>query len=358
MISTSKIYIAGHRGLVGSSIQRSLIEKNFKNLVYRQSKELDLRRQQDVENFFEKERPEYVFLAAAKVGGIFANSTYKADFIYDNIAIAANIIQASYKTGVKKLLNLGSSCIYPKLAPQPLKEEYLLSGPLEPTNEPYAIAKIAAIKLCRYFNEQYATNYISVMPTNLYGPHDNFDLNTSHVLPAFLRKLHLSKLLQQKDYDFIIKDLELFGNKLDIDKEGLPGVNPKFLSNYLSKFGIYPDKIILWGSGSPYREFLYVDDMAEAALFVMGHCNSKDIEEFVNIGSGEDIPLHELAEMVRAVVDCKGEITWDTDRPDGTPRKLLDVSMISDLGWKSRVGLKEGIERTYQWYLELSGISN
>lgn len=358
MISTSKIYIAGHKGLVGSSIQRNLTVKGFENLIYRQSKELDLRRQQDVEAFFEKERPEYVFLAAAKVGGIFANSTYKAEFIYDNITIAANIIQASYKAGVKKLLNLGSSCIYPKLAPQPLKEEYLLSGPLEPTNEPYAIAKIAAIKLCRYFNEQYGTNFISVMPTNLYGPHDNFDLHTSHVLPAFLRKLHLSKLLGQNDHNLIVNDLELFGNKPDIDKEGLSGVDPEFLSGYLSKFGIYPDKIILWGSGRPYREFLYVDDMAEATVFMMEHCNAEDIKEFVNIGSGEDVTLYELAELVKAVVGFKGEITWDTNKPDGTPRKLLDVSTINDLGWKSRVGLKEGTKKTYNWYLKLSGMSN
>ena len=358
MISASKIYIAGHKGLVGSSIQRSLTANGFENLIYRQSKELDLRRQQDVEVFFEKERPEYVFLAAAKVGGIFANSTYKADFIYDNIAIAANVIHASYNAGVKKLLNLGSSCIYPKLALQPLKEEYLLSGPLEPTNEPYAIAKIAAIKLCRYFNEQYGTNYISVMPTNLYGPNDNFDLHTSHVLPAFLRKLHLSKLLRHNDHTLIVNDLELFGNKPDIYDGSLSDIDLKFLSHHLSQFGIYPDKITLWGSGKPFREFLYVDDMAEAAIFVMEHCNAEDIKEFVNIGSGEDVALYELAEIVNGVVGFKGEITWDTNRPDGTPRKLLDVSIINDLGWKSRVGLKEGIERTYQWYLELSGIPN
>jgi GDP-L-fucose synthase len=352
MISTSKIYIAGHKGLVGSSIQRNLTVKGFENLIVRQSKELDLRRQQDVEAFFEKERPEYVFLAAAKVGGIFANSTYKAEFIYDNITIAANVIHASYKTGVKKLLNLGSSCIYPKLAPQPLKEEYLLSGVLEPTNEPYAIAKIAAIKLCRYFNEQYGTNYISVMPTNLYGPHDNFDLHNSHVLPAFLRKLHLSKLLRQNDHNLIVKDLELFGNKPDSYNGSLSDVHLESLSHHLSEFGIYPDKITLWGSGRPFREFLYVDDMAEAALFIMEHGNAHDIKEFVNIGSGEDIPLYELAEMVKAAVGFKGEITWDTNKPDGTPRKLLDVSTINDLGWKFRVGLKEGIKRTYKWYLE------
>ena len=352
MIPNAKIYIAGHKGLVGSSIHRRLLRQCYDNIIYRESRDLDLRRQQDVEMFFEKERPEYVFLAAAKVGGIFANNTYKADFIYDNIIIAANVIHASYKTGVKKLLNLGSSCIYPKLAPQPLKEEYLLSGPLEPTNEPYAIAKIAAIKLCRYYNEQYGMNFISVMPTNLYGPNDNFDLNTSHVLPAFLRKFHLSKLLHQNNYDLILKDLEIFGNKPDISNPSPSGVDPEFLTHYLSQFGIYPDKITLWGSGRPFREFLHVDDMAEAAAFLMERYDSKDITEFINIGTGQDITLHELAETVKGIVGFQGEIQWDTNRPDGTPRKLLDISMINDLGWKPNVGLKEGIRRTYQWYLE------
>ena len=352
MIPNAKIYIAGHKGLVGSSIHRRLLRQGYDNIIYRESRDLDLRRQQDVEMFFEKERPEYVFLAAAKVGGIFANNTYKADFIYDNIIIAANVIHASYKTGVKKLLNLGSSCIYPKLAPQPLKEEYLLSGPLEPTNEPYAIAKIAAIKLCRYYNEQYGMNFISVMPTNLYGPNDNFDLNTSHVLPAFLRKFHLSKLLHQNNYDLILKDLEMFGNKPDISNPSPSGVDPEFLTHYLSQFGIYPDKITLWGSGRPFREFLHVDDMAEAAAFLMERYDSTDITEFINIGTGQDITLRELAETVKGIVGFQGEIQWDTNRPDGTPRKLLDISMINDLGWKPNVGLKEGIRRTYQWYSE------
>ena len=358
MIRTAKIYIAGHKGLVGSSIHRRLLSQGYDNIIYRESKDLDLRRQHDVEIFFEKERPEYVFLAAAKVGGIFANNTYKADFIYDNITIATNVIHASYKTGLNKLLNLGSSCIYPKLAPQPLKEEYLLSGPLEPTNEPYAIAKIAAIKLCRYYNEQYGMNFISVMPTNLYGPNDNFNLNTSHVLPAFLRKFHLSKLLHQNNYDLILKDLEVFGNKPDISNPSSSGVNPEFLTNHLSRFGIYPDKIILWGSGRPFREFLHVDDMAEAVVFLMERYDAKDIAEFINIGTGHDITLHELAETVKGIVGFQGEIHWDTNRPDGTPRKLLDTSTINDLGWKASVGLEEGIKRTYQWYLESNVIKS
>ncbi|MCD6281580.1 MAG: GDP-L-fucose synthase, partial [Deltaproteobacteria bacterium] len=275
----------------------------------RSHSELDLTRQEDVEAFFEKERPEYVFLAAARVGGILANSTYKAEFIYDNIMIAANVINTSYKYGVKKLLNLGSSCIYPKHAPQPMKEEYLLSGKLEPTNEPYAIAKIAAIKLCRYYNEQYGTNFISVMPTNLYGPNDNFDLKTSHVLPALIRKFHDAKV------------------------EG-------------------KDKVVLWGTGTPRREFLYVDDLADACLHLMQDYDARDIGEFVNIGTGEDITIKELAELIASIVGFRGDIVWDRDKPDGTPQKLLDVSRINKMGWKAKTGLKQGIIQTYDWYKE------
>ena len=305
----AKIYIAGHRGLVGSAIVRKLKKEGYNNLVVRSHSELDLTRQEDVEAFFEKERPEYVFLAAARVGGILANSTYKAEFIYDNIMIAANVINTSYKYGVKKLLNLGSSCIYPKYAPQPMKEEYLLSGKLEPTNEPYAIAKIAAIKLCRYYNEQYGTNFISVMPTNLYGPNDNFDLKTSHVLPALIRKFHDAKV------------------------EG-------------------KDKVVLWGTGTPRREFLYVDDLADACLHLMQDYDARDIGEFVNIGTGEDITIKELAELIASIVGFRGDIVWDRDKPDGTPQKLLDVSRINKMGWKARTGLKQGIIQTYDWYKE------
>ena len=309
MMKNAKIFIAGHRGLVGSAIVRKLEKEGYNNLVVRSHSELDLTRQEDVEAFFEKERPEYVFLAAARVGGILANSTYKAEFIYDNIMIAANVINTSYKYGVKKLLNLGSSCIYPKHAPQPMKEEYLLSGKLEPTNEPYAIAKIAAIKLCRYYNEQYGTNFISVMPTNLYGPNDNFDLKTSHVLPALIRKFHDAKV------------------------EG-------------------KDKVVLWGTGTPRREFLYVDDLADACLDLMQDYDARDIGEFVNIGTGEDITIKELAELIASIVGFRGDIVWDRDKPDGTPQKLLDVSRINKMGWKARTGLKQGIIQTYDWYKE------
>ena len=340
----AKIYVAGHRGLVGSAIMRKLKKLGYINIITRTHKELDLTKQADVEAFFEKERPEYVFLAAARVGGILANNTYKADFIYNNIMIAANVIHAAYKYGVKKLLNLGSSCIYPKFAPQPLKEEYLLTGSLEPTNEPYAIAKISAIKLCRYFNEQYGTKFMSVMPTNLYGPNDNFDLETSHVLPALIRKFHLAKLLLKKDFDMIKKDLAIYSSvSFSSEKE---------IVDYLKKHGIFSNYVTLWGTGSPYREFLYVDDLAEACIFLMRNYDAKDIGEFVNIGAGKDIQIKELAKLVKEIVNFKGEIKWDTTKPDGTPRKLLNVSKIHQLGWAPNITLKEGIIKTYEWYCE------
>lgn len=347
----SKIYIAGHKGLVGSAITEKLKESGYNNIIVRSHKELDLTRQKDTENFFEKERPEYVFLAAAKVGGILANSTYKANFIYDNIMIAANVIYASYKYGVKKLLNLGSSCIYPKFAPQPMKEEYLLTGSLEPTNEPYAIAKISAIKLCRYFNEQYGTNFISVMPTNQYGPNDNFNLETSHVLPALIRKIHLAKCLENSDWDSIRKDL----NKNPV--ENINGQSPKDeILKILEKYGIKKVQpsastiVELWGSGSPYREFLYVSDTAEACVFLMQNYDAKDIGEFVNIGAGKDIQIKELANLIKKIVGYKGEIRWDTSKPDGTPKKLLDVERMNKLGWKAKVRLEEGIGLVYKDY--------
>lgn len=313
MNKASKIYVAGHRGLVGSALVRKLRERGYGNLVLRSSKEVDLRRQSAVEAFFESERPEYVFLAAAKVGGILANSTYKAEFIYDNTMIAANVINAAYTYKVKKLLNLGSSCIYPKFTPQPMKEEHILTGILEPTNEPYAIAKIAAIKLCRYYNEQYGTNYISVMPTNLYGPHDNFDLETSHVLPALIRKFHEAK------------------------------INGR-------------ETVLLWGSGEPFREFLHVDDLADACVFLMLSFNYRDIGEFINIGTGVEIQIANLAGMIKKIVDFKGEIIHDTAKPDGTPRKLLDISRLKRLGWTYKVDLETGIRETYRWYLSRSNI--
>lgn len=312
MNKKANIYVAGHRGLVGSALVRKLQEKGYTNLALKTSKELDLRRQADVEAFFARERPEYVFLAAGKVGGILANNTYKADFIYDNIMIAANVIQASHAVGVKKLLNLGSSCIYPKHAPQPMKEEYLLSGLLEPTNEPYAIAKISAIKLCRYFNEQYNCNFMSVMPTNLYGSHDNFDLETSHVLPALIRKFHEAKVSGQRS-------------------------------------------VTIWGSGEPFREFLYVDDLADACMFLMEQYNYQDIGEFVNIGMGKDIRIRDLAELIRNIVGFDGEIVHDLSKPDGTPRKLLDSSKILSLGWAPKISLEAGIRKTYTDYTASHG---
>lgn len=304
----SKIYIAGHGGLVGSALVRKLRELGFKNLVLKTSNELDLRRQAEVEDFFEKEQPEYVFLAAAKVGGILANNTYKAEFIYDNISIAANVIHASYKYKAKKVLNLGSSCIYPKFAEQPIQEEYLLTGPLEPTNEPYAIAKIAAIKMCRYYNEQYGTNFISVMPTNLYGPNDNFDLETAHVLPALVRKFHEAKMSHQ-------------------------------------------ESVVLWGTGEPFREFLYVDDLADACLFLFENYDYGTIGEFINVGSGQDIRIHDLAVLIKSVTGYNGKIIYDATKPNGTPKKLLDVSKIRQLAWEAKTPLEDGIKKVYESFL-------
>jgi len=303
----SKIFVAGHTGLVGSAVKRKLESDGYNNLILRSHAELDLTWQEQVENFFEKEKPEYVFLCAAKVGGILANSTYPAEFIYKNIMIAANVIHASYRYGVKKLLNLGSSCIYPKFALQPIKEECLLTDTLEPTNEPYAIAKIAAIKLCRYYNEQYGTNFLSVMPTNLYGPNDNFDLETSHVLPALIRRFHEAK------------------------RDSLT-------------------EVTLWGTGSPLREFLYVDDMADACVYLMKSYDAQDIGEFVNVGTGMDLTIKELAQLIAGIVGFLGKIIWDTTKPDGTPKKLLDVSKINALGWKAQTNLRQGIMKTYTWY--------
>ena len=310
MEKTSKIYIAGHRGMVGSSILRALQAKGFTNFVLRTSAELDLRNQQAVADFFALEKPDYVFLAAAKVGGIVANNTYRADFIYENMMIQSNVIHQAYLNGVKKLLFLGSSCIYPKLAPQPLKEEYLLTGLLEQTNEPYAIAKIAGIKMCDAYREQYGCNFISVMPTNLYGPNDNYDLNNSHVLPALLRKFIVAKNNEDKE-------------------------------------------VTIWGTGSPLREFLYADDLAAACLFLMETHNESGL---VNIGVGEDISILDLAIMVKKIVGYEGEILTDTSKPDGTPRKLMDVSKLTNLGWKASIGLEDGIKKVYEeikdrnWY--------
>jgi GDP-L-fucose synthase len=309
MEKESKIYLAGHRGLVGSALKRNLESKGYSNLIFRTHKELDLTDQHDVNEFFAREKPEYVFLAAAKVGGILANSSYPAEFIYENLMIEANIIHAAYKNGVKKLLFLGSSCIYPKFAPQPLKEEYLLSGSLEETNEAYAIAKITGIRLCKHYNQQYGTNFISVMPTNLYGPNDNFDLETSHVMPALIRKFHEAK------------------------------VNNK-------------PEVVVWGTGKPLREFMHVDDMADACVYLMENFNYSDVGEFVNIGIGKDILIRELAELIKQIVGFEGEIRYDASKPDGTPQKLLDVAKLNGLGWKAKIPLEEGIKDTFNWYIQ------
>lgn len=302
MEKDSRIYIAGHNGMVGSALKRKLEQEGFYNLVLRSSKELDLRNQSAVERFFSEERPEYVFLAAAKVGGIIANNTYRAEFLYDNLMIQTNVIHQSYLTGVKKLMFLGSSCIYPKLAPQPLKEEYLLTGLLETTNEPYAIAKIAGIKMCDAYRDQYGCHFISVMPTNLYGPNDNFDLTTSHVLPALLRKIHEAKENNQQQVE-------------------------------------------VWGTGKPRREFMHVDDLADACYFLM---NRYDAPGLINIGVGEDISITELTDLIKNIVGFNGDIRYDPTKPDGTPRKLMDVSKLNALGWRASIPLSEGIKKVYQ----------
>ena len=307
-----KIYVAGHTGMVGSAITNGLERNGYKNLILKNYPGLDLTRQEDVEIFFKTEKPEIVIVAAAKVGGILANNTYRAEFIYDNLMIEANIIHNAYKAGVEKLIFLGSSCIYPKLAQQPLKEEYLLSDYLEYTNEPYAIAKIAGIKLCENYFRQYCSNFYSVMPTNLYGPNDNFDLQTSHVLPAFIRKFHEAKEKNEKE-------------------------------------------VVIWGSGKPLREFLYVEDLADAILFLLENVNAEDLYEkgitHLNIGTGKDISIDGLANLISEIVEYKGSINHDISKPDGTPRKLLDVSRLNSLGWKYKTELKMGIEKTYYWFL-------
>ena len=345
---TSRIFIAGHRGLVGSAIMRGLAAHGYQNIVTRELAELDLRDRAAVDRFFETERPEYVFFAAGKVGGIVANSTYKAEFIYDNLAIALNVIDASYRAGVKKLLNLGSSCIYPRLAPQPLKEEYLLTGLLEPTNEPYAIAKIGAIKLCRYYNEQYGTNFLSVMPTNLYGPGDNFNLETSHVLPALMRKFHLAKLVNGGDSRGIREDLA--SRPLGFGIQVSPSMSDSQVEATLERLGIFRDHVLLWGTGSPLREFLFSDDLADAVIYLMMNHNAADVGELVNIGFGVDCSIKALAEKIKTLVGYAGDIRFDPSRPDGTPKKLLDVSKINSLGWHPRLTLEEGMIRMYEWY--------
>jgi len=356
MKKTSRIYIAGHTGLVGSALLRRLEAEGYSNLVVRKHSDLNLIRQTDVEDFFKAEKPEYVFLAAAKVGGIMANYTYPAEFIYTNLAIQNNIIHAAWKTGIKRLLFLGSSCIYPKECPQPMKEDYLLSGPLEPTNEPYAIAKIAGIKLCQSYNRQYGTKYLCVMPTNLYGPNDNFDLETSHVLPALIRKFRLAKLAEQGDWEGIRKDEQKYGTIPEEIKQSI-GLT-SFISDLEKTTSNSKPSVLLWGSGSPRRELLHVDDLADACIF-LSRLNENDYHELfndnrtplINIGCGEDQTIKELSETVAQVVGYKGDVQWDLDKPDGTPQKLLDISKIKKLQWKPKIALTDGIPNVYKWYV-------
>jgi GDP-L-fucose synthase len=356
----AKIYVAGHRGLVGSAIVRALEAAGYENIVVRTHDELDLKRQAAVESFFHRERPEYMFLGAAKVGGIMANFTYPAEFIYDNTTIQTNVIHAAYQAGVKRLLFMGSSCIYPRECPQPMKEEHLLTGPLEQTNQPYALAKIAGIIQCEAYNRQYGTRYLAVMPTNLYGPNDNYDLLNSHVLPALIRKYHLAKLALQGDWDRISREEAAYGT--------IPHDVKEFLAAISRENGCSPPRdinasasepaVVLWGTGAPRREFLHADDLAEACLFAMnlpeGQYDSllhpaTDLP-LVNIGCGTDNEIRELAAIVADVVGYAGRTVWDTSKPDGTPQKLLDVSRLQDMGWSSRIGLAEGIKNAYGDY--------
>jgi GDP-L-fucose synthase len=351
----SKIYVAGHRGLVGSAIVNNLTSKGYTNLIFKTHAELDLTNQQEVEKFFAKENPEYVILAAAKVGGIVANNNYRADFIYENLMIQSNVIHQSYLSGVKKLLFLGSTCIYPKNAPQSIKEDSLLTSELEYTNEPYAIAKIAGIKMCESYNLQYGTNFIAVMPTNLYGPNDNFDLEKSHVLPALIRKIHLGKCLEDDNWRAIKSDL----NKNPI--EGVDGsASKKVILEIVSKYGIEKGQIEIWGSGKPRREFLWSEDMADACVFLLEKRDFKDTFDVnqleiknthINIGTGIDISISELAEQIKDCVGYKGGFNFNTSKPDGTMKKLTDVGKLHQLGWKHSVSLDKGVKKIYCWYL-------
>lgn len=350
MKKNSRIYIAGHRGLVGSSLHRYLINNGFNNIITATSDKLDLREQLEVDNFFKLNKPEYVFLAAAKVGGIQANNIYRADFINDNLSIQSNVINSSFKYKAKKLLFLGSSCIYPKLSSQPITEDSLLTGELEYTNEPYAVAKIAGIKLIESFNIQYGTQYLAVMPTNLYGENDNFDLEKSHVMPALIRKIILCKLLENNDYKAVAKNLKIkYSSKDEV-------------IDYVSKYGININdssvELRVWGTGKPYREFMHVNDMAEACVFVMNSVKFEDLTKdmveikntHINLGTGSDCTIKDLAYKIKSIVGFKGNISFDTSKPDGTPRKLLDVSKINSLGWKHKIDLETGLKQTIKWY--------
>lgn len=371
MNKESKIYVAGHRGLVGSAIWKNLHHKGYTNLIGRTHQELDLLDANAVKDFFDEQQPEYVVLAAAFVGGIMANSIYRADFIYKNLQIQQNVIGESYKHKVKKLLFLGSTCIYPKNAPQPMKEDVLLTSPLEYTNEPYAIAKIAGLKLCESFNLQYGTNYIAVMPTNLYGPNDNFDLEKSHVLPAMIRKILLADALKKNDWNTLKNDL----NQRPI--EGITGNdNTKSIAALLERYGIYPDHLTLWGTGTPLREFLWSEDMADASVYILEQVDFKDLNQLpsnlqglttsqwqnkgyscpevrnchINIGTGKELTIAELAQLIQKTIGYEGEIHWDHTKPDGTMRKRIDVSKLHQLGWQHQIEIEEGIKKLTEWY--------
>lgn len=363
MNKNSKIYIAGHLGLVGSAIHKNLKAKGYNNFVFRSIEELDLTNQKEVESFFEQEKPEYVFLAAAKVGGIVANNTYRAQFIYENLMIQNNVIHQAYVYGVKKLLFLGSTCIYPRDAEQPMKENCLLTSPLEYTNEPYAVAKITGIKMCESYNVQYGTNFISVMPTNLYGPNDNFDLEKSHVLPALIRKIYLGKCLEEKKWEDIRNDLT---------KRPIEGINGEAeeteILNVLAKYGVSTNSktsevsVEIWGTGKPMREFLWSEEMADACVFVMENVNFEDVRNpainnneirntHINIGTGKEISIKDLSELIKKVIIYKGRLVFNTDKPDGTMRKLTDPSKLNSLGWKHQIEIEEGVSKMYQWYI-------
>jgi GDP-L-fucose synthase len=360
----SKIYVAGHRGLVGSAIVKKLQSKGYTNIVFRTHSELDLVNQDAVKKFFEEQKPDYVILAAAKVGGIVANNTYRAEFIYDNMMIQNNVIHQSYMTGVKKLLFLGSTCIYPKNAPQPMKEDSLLSSTLEYTNEPYAIAKIAGIKMCESYNLQYGSNFISVMPTNLYGPNDNFDLEKSHVLPALIRKMYLGQCLELSDWESIREDLRKRPIEMVDEYSG-----KEKITEILKKYGVYKPisqgnvttRVEIWGSGKPMREFLWSEDMADACVYLMENTNFKDVVSYssskkelrnthVNIGTGSDISIQNLANLIREIVGFSGQLIFNSDKPDGTMKKLTDTSKLNSLGWSHKVTLEEGIKKIFDWY--------
>ncbi len=368
MEKNSKIYVAGHKGLVGSAIWKNLQSKGYNNLIGKSLEELNLLDQTETEQFFSQEKPEYVFLAAAKVGGIIANNTYRGEFIYENLTIQNNVIHNAWKHGVKKLLFLGSTCIYPKQAPQPMKENYLLTSPLEYTNEPYAIAKIAGIKLCESYNLQYGTNFIAVMPTNLYGPNDNFDLEKSHVLPALIRKIHLGKCLKENNWNDIRKDL----NSRPI--ENIDGNSEKEeIAAVLKKYGVFPASdnedvtIEIWGTGKPQREFLWSEEMADACVYLMENTNFDDIiaamqenqkqeikeirNTHINIGTGKDISIKNLAKLISEVIGFEGELEFNEDKPDGTFRKLTDVSKLHELGWHHKIEIEDGVKKLYDWYI-------